>query len=157
MSKFSTSKIMHIARNFSELKSGSKKVWELFPGLVSLAATTVVKARPRSLGRREMNRCPTLVAMMSSTTTVLWYYHEAGMASLKHRLVMTRTWLLEGEGSRSQWGFPCVSPPSWPPGGTRWCQCPCCVAMTGPPSMCFFTNTILEYFVHHSHLFVPLY
>ena len=69
---------------------------------VSLAATTVELARPRSLGWREMFRCPVLTVTKSSTTSVLWYYHEAGMASLKHSMVMTRTWLLEGEGSRSQ-------------------------------------------------------
>jgi hypothetical protein len=64
--------------------------------------TAVELARPRSLGWREMFRCPVLTVTKSSTTSVLWYYHEAGMASLKHSMVMTRTWLLEGEGSRSQ-------------------------------------------------------
>ena len=48
-------------------------------------------ARPRSLGRRELSGYSVLVVMMSSTTSVLWYYHEAGMASLKHSRVMTRT------------------------------------------------------------------
>ena len=45
--------------------------------------------------RGRMLRYPAgvVVVMLSSTTSVLWLYHEAG-APLKHSKVMTTSWLL---------------------------------------------------------------
>lgn len=68
--------------SFCMVCRGAMVVWIVSP---------VELARPRSLGRRELSGYLVLVVMMSSTTSVLWYYHEAGMASLKHSRVMTRT------------------------------------------------------------------